>query len=335
MQPSSIGSVEPTYDAHNDRVKGFCGSVIADPDAATTFIEEARRLRDANHASRLSVRFVTNYPLTATPRKRVQIDYEPARPSGIWAPQPEFYTEFYLNGFETHPIPLSGSGWDGFWVQYFGENKKERIEPENILRQEDSIIAESLRTAKQTDPTSKAGRNGYRIETARGVRSDQDVRNLTQLYNTVYQEYVFPLTEQNVAGLVQNPNSITVLARNGNDEIASVAVAEVMEIPTDRGLLRISEISDEATHPDHTRNGLNQACVHTATEELLKLYGDGVHLVYAENRAVSRGVNQQSANLGWIYAGRLNRPVRIKAASDIEVEGSYEDLNVWYNLLRK
>ena len=130
--------------------------------------------------------------------------------------------------------------------------------------------------------------------------------------------------------LVKSPTSITALARDNNGNIVSVAVAEVAEILTDRGLLRISELSDEATHPYHRNKGLNQSCVSALVQELLATYGGKIHLIFEEDRAPSRGVNQQSANLGFRYAVRLNRHCRINADRDIEVEGPYEDLNVWY-----
>ena len=304
-QPSSIGAIgKPQYDTHNNRVKGFYATVVEDVTGTGSFLEEAKYLMSLKQATRLTARFVT--------------------PSTM-----ESYASVYGITVETKPIPLSGS-WKGHWILYLASNSIERVEPQAISSQEDRIIADCLETARRRDPLSKANQNGYKLETARGVKSDRDVARLHQLYTEVYKDYVFPLTEDGVAQLVQNPNSITALARNRDGRIASVAVAELVEIKTDKGLLRISEISDEATHPDHRGNGLNQACVHTAVEELLKVHNGNIHLIYAENRATSRGVNQQSANLGWNFAGRLNRAGRIDADRDIEVEGPYEDLNVWY-----
>ncbi|MBI2578208.1 MAG: hypothetical protein HYW26_00705 [Candidatus Aenigmarchaeota archaeon] len=317
---SSIGRIgEPVFDRHNDRVKGFCTTVLEHSDGAMPFIEQARIVRDWRYASRITLRFVTRYPLA----ERTCLASSGIRKPNCFSPLGNFYSR----GFETEYIPLSGE-WQGYGVQYFGENSARRIEQGNAVLKEDEIVFESLRTATSRDPFSKASERGYVTEL--GIRSDGDIRQLFRLYQAVYRDYVFPLTEENVAELVETPTSIVALARHGSGSIVSVAIAEIAEIETSRGLLRISELSDEATDPSHRSNGLNQACVATLVNELLGRYGNDIHLIFEEDRACSRGVNQQSANLGFRYAGRLNRHCRIDADRDVEVEGPYEDLNVWF-----
>jgi len=296
----SIGTIgKPVYDRHNDRVKGFCTNVVESTDLVNDFIKKAGDIGHQNGATRLTARFLTKSPACLSA---------------------------YGTMFETEYIPLHGK-WNGYGIQYFVENSAKRAEPESVKFEEDRIVSESLRTARIHPLSKAAAGRGYIIET--GLKTDRDITRLYQLYNAVYRDYVFPLTEKNVSELVENPNSITAIARIGS-EIASVAIAEIVEIPTNAGILRISELSDEATHHNHRGNGLNQACVTAAIKELLTKYGDAIHLIFEEDRAVSRGVNQQSANIGFRYAGRLKRHCRIDADGDIEVEGPYEDLNVWY-----
>jgi len=323
-QPSSIGQIgTPYFDSHNMRVKGFCSYVIGDTsEKAEEFIHRAKHLRDATSATRITVRLVTTQPFRTMGHELKPI-YGAMKPASARNLLPVDY----INGFETRATPLVGK-WMGHWIQYWGENAADRIEPEGIRLKEVAIVSDSLKARKLRNPFSKAGERGYMVEL--GVRSDADIRQLHELYNAVYEDYVFPLTPDNVAGLVTSQSSVTALARDGTGNIASVAVAEIVEIPTDKGLLRISEISDEATHPNHRGNGLNQACVAILAQELLRRYGDEIHLIYVEDRATSRAVNQQSANLGFLHVGRLNRHGRLKADRDIDVEGPYEDLNVWF-----
>ncbi|MBI1972325.1 MAG: hypothetical protein HYS53_03420 [Candidatus Aenigmarchaeota archaeon] len=320
-QPSSIGSIEPAYDAHNRRVRGFYDSVVISPDQVESVVGQSRRLADQTGATRISLRFVVNTPWPVAM-------YESGDERGLWLPSPD---GLRLAGNETASIPLSGRRER---VVYFGENDPTRIEPEAVRQKETGMVLESIRTARERNPFSKAHANGYSVDVERGVTRDPDVRRLFDLYSSVYRDYVFPLTEENVAALVQNPNSITAFVRGARDDIAAAAVAEVLEMYIDGEILRICEISDEATHPGYRGNGLNQACVQSLVDELMR-GRDEISLVYAEDRATSRGVNQQSANLGWVFAGRLNKAGRINADRNIEIDGPYEDLNVWYYPLQK
>ena len=326
-QPSSIGTVgRPFHDNANDRVKGFCTYVVDDRQVMEEYLEKARNIRNVNGVSRITLRFLLPTPGTN--------DYHTSL-YGFTAPsvsQDMDDSQQYVGGFETIPIPLTGD-WRRFCLRYFGENSTRRTEPDSVRIQEDDIIRDSLAAVQIRDHYAKARRNGYTLETHRDL-SDRDIISAHDLYSRVYQRYLFDLTEENVADLLQNPGSITSIARDKNENIVSIAVAEVVEIPTNKGLLRISEISDEATDPAHRGNGLNQGCVKKATEELIRLYGDEVHMIYAEDRAPLRDVNQQSANLGWNFAGRLNRQCVISADNGINVEGPHEDLNVWYAHMR-
>ncbi len=314
---SSIGSVgTPVYDAHNNRVKGFHGYVVDDPYQAGEIIENSRRMARVTGATRISIRFVVETEKFAAHKYNSK--------TGLWLPSGN---GMWLAGTETSPIPIKGC--DGRGIVYFAENHLTRIEPEDVRRREKEIVDESTKTANARDPFHRAHSNGYHVELQHGVTSDKDVGKLHELYRSVYREYVFPLTEDNVAELVQNPGSITAFIRGRNDDIVAAAVAEMAEIPVNGKVLSICEISDEATHPKQRGNGLNQACVQSLVDELMGSQ-KRLNLIYAEDRAVSRGVNQQSANLGWRFAGTLNRIGKIDADADIKVGGPYEDLNVWY-----
>lgn len=336
LHPSSIGSVgEPVFDAHNNRVRGFYSSVVDNPYQIDSAMEKARRLMDKTGSSRISLRFVVetgSYPMRKYESNATGLwlpasrEYEPAAeslhvkslPLGNWRNRA---------GIETIPIPIRG--WDGCGIVYLGENRTDRIEPDDVRQREIELVKESIKTASARDPFHRAHSNGYRVELHHGITNDKDVRKLHELYTSVYRDYVFPLTEDNVAELVQNPESITAFIRGRDNDIAAAAVAEIARIPINGKNLLVCEISDEATHPNYRGNGLNQACVQSLVDELLK-NKEELNLIYAEDRAVSRGVNQQSANLGWRFAGTLNRVGRIDADSDIKVEGPYEDLNVWF-----
>ena len=95
---------------------------------------------------------------------------------------------------------------------------------------------------------------------------------------------------------------------------------------TTRGAFGICELSEMATKKEHRGKGL----VTYATQLLMEEIKDDVDMIYAEARACHRAINQSFKNLGFQYGGRLEKHCTLSGAHDVEEQGPYENLNVWY-----
>jgi hypothetical protein len=58
-------------------------------------------------------------------------------------------------------------------------------------------------------------------------------------------------------------------------------------------------------------------------------------LFYAEARACHKPINQSFFNMGFRYAGRLNKQCVLSGDHEVNENGPYENLNVWYFIPKK
>jgi len=267
-------------------------------------------LRNIKNATRITLRFI-------------YISEGLEEPTGIFRQARTSIGTNVKYGYETE-IPLRGE-WKDYSIIYYGENNIERFSPPEILKAEDALIEQVFRNRKSYDPLEKVRKLGYRIETGSLKRNDID--QIYQVYRDAFTRYLFEITPETVRNLLDNEDVRVAVARDLNDQIVAIIVGEIAEIRTDLGNLKICELSDEATLKPHRGMGLNQACVKALIEEL---NNSGIDLIYQEDRACHIAVNQQSANLGFMYAGRLNKHCVIGGDREIQEEGPYENLNVVY-----
>jgi len=304
VTPSSIGGIgRPYYDRHNDRIKGFFTNTIRaeNIEEAKAYLEEARRLRNLHNASRITVRMIVSTEMLPLISQLMNVEAL---------------------------IPLEGR-WDGYHIVYMAENSESRCTPRRILEEEERLLFNVLQTTRRKsgeEVMRRVRENGYRIELLREV-SPREIEEIVGIYNEVLPSYTFPITPESVRELISSPTSLVAVARDFNDRIVSISIAEVARLETDLGLLTIAELSDEATLRSHRRRGLSQACILLLADELSR---NGTDLIYEEARATHVGVNKATVSLGFRYAGRLIQHCVIGGDREIDFESIYEDLNVFY-----
>lgn len=304
---SSIGLIgKPYYDDWNNRVKGFCSTVIVREDReATEFIKESRELKSKFSATRITLRMIASKGLK-------------------------------MRGMQEEARIQLGGGWKGYEIIYLGENDPKRRSPSKVLISEDELLKRAIcrgDSRRISDVFQRVGEKGYKVS-VESVRNPKDVVQIYNVYQEAFSEsqgtirYTFKLTEENVRGVLST--ATTCVARDSEGRIVSVVLGEIAIISTNIGTLKLCEYSDEATLRDYRKCGLGQACLHVLVRELSEKTDD-IILIYGEARAPHAGANVVPARVGFSYGGRLIQHCTIGGDKEIkEVTGPYEDLNVWY-----
>jgi len=223
-------------------------------------------------------------------------------------------------------IPLN-KDWNGYEILYLVENSPKRMCPKEILQREDELIEYVIQNTSVDNDPRRIEEGGYRVDILDSA-SEEDLKQILELYQETFTKYLFPMTLENVRKLITNTNARASVVRDSDGKIVSICVAETARIDTNLGSLYICELSDEATHPEHRRRGLNSACIQRLIEHLYEK--DGIDLIFEEARAPHIGVNKVAAKLGFKYVGRLNKHCVIGGSKEIYENNSYENLNVWY-----
>lgn len=240
---------------------------------ARKYIENARSLRDQNDATRITLRMIAS--------------------NGLLIPD--------IN--EEARVPLS-KDWNGHEIVYLADNHPERISPKGILKQEDELVRNIIESTSIDNDLDRIRNDGYKIEILNSV-TPEDLKQIYEVYQKSFTKYLFEMTLENIRSLVTNPNGRASIVRNSDGKIVSICVAETAKIATNRGTLYICELSDEATHPEYRRRGLNRVCINRLIKHLYE--GDKIDLIFEEARAPHIGVNRVAVKLGFVYAGRLQK----------------------------
>lgn len=294
----SIGSTwPPQYDEDNRRIKGFQTRVVSSPDIFNESLDELERLMEENsQAERITCRFIVDNDIQL-PDRDGRIEAE---------------------------IPLDGR-WDGHNLIYYGRNNERRTPPEDEVRVEDEYIDVALEREPQSE-LDRVRENGFDLEVDPEPTGGY-IREMQELYNTVYSDYPFDFTEENVMDFFDNH----VVLGWDDERLVSSYVGEVAEIPLDTGTARqefaMAELSDAATYEEYGGEGLFVASGELLLEALKE---EGVDLVYGEARASSVPVNVGSRKMGREYAGRLPKHCKIGGRTDYQESGEFENLNVWH-----
>ena len=289
--PLSIGPVGyPSYDAGNDRVKLLSEGIHSSAETVNRSLEDAIDLMVEHGASRLTARFVTQFPYGGNVEARIQLN----------------------------------NGFSGMFITYVGINLPSRRPSEREYTDEEELLGQVL--SREPSPRRPLP-EGYQVEFLETANlRESDIPDLVTLYRDEFPTYTAVLDEGSVRQMVQN--SIVYAVRNSSGRIVSTAVAEIAKIPTERGELRICELSEMATSNGEKGKGL----VTSATDRLIDEIRDRVDMIYAEARAPHLPINRSFRNLGFQYGGRLRRHCTLSGAREVEVHGPHEDLNVWYML---
>lgn len=222
-------------------------------------------------------------------------------------------------------IPLNG-GFSGYSLYYLWHNQNSRIDRPEILSKEDALIAQVLNTPAHHH---NGDTRGYLIERL-SVPNSQDVQSLLELYNEAFTTYTSKIDRAAVETMMTQ--SLMYGVRHvDSGQIVSAVVAERSRADTSRGAFKFCELSEMATRRGHRGKGL----VTLATQELVRDMNGSLDLIYAEARSCHLPINQSFHNMGFSFAGRLNKQCILSGDHEVSENGPYENLNVWYVLPTK
>lgn len=223
-------------------------------------------------------------------------------------------------------IPLN-NGHTGIELLFVGYNVKNRRSSIDVITAEDEII-DRVR-AKQVTPHNQV-QLSYSVErlTPESV-TQQDIKDMVTLYQEAFTTYTTTLDYKAVEDMIAN--SVVYGVRDQNNKVVSTVVGEVATIETDSDIFRVCELSEMATLREHRGHGL----VTYATKMLIDEVRNDLDLIYTEARACHYAINRAFFNLGFQYAGRLNKQCILSGDSEIAESGPFENLNVWYVLPNK
>ncbi len=217
-------------------------------------------------------------------------------------------------------IPLSDN-YAGLDLLFLGKNTQERQDDQATKYLEKKMIAEVL--AAKIHPHEHIS-NDYSVQRLTCV-DEKDERALVALYQEAFTTYTTSLNPEAIRAMVEHSIVYAVREKRTGD-IVSIVVAEMSHMETSHREFGICELSEMATKEEHRGKGL----VTYATQLLIEEIKDDVDMIYAEARACHRAINQSFRNLGFHYGGRLEKHCILSGAHEVEEQGPYENLNVWY-----
>ena len=314
----NVGSVgaawPPAFDANNQRIKGFCSSIIrsrVDLDQkAFAYANNTRR--EHPEATRTTFR--------AFVRRGLAEDIIRSNGNMDFSVEAKVAADNLMHGFD---------------LVYFGRNDNVRTPLAETRREETESVTSIRQTVARVIPEIAMARlasKGYEISMPRNgdVHNERDIGTMLNLYKEAYQHYTFPINETTIQVMIGNGNRM-VIARNAKGQIASALIAEECEIRLDNGRnARLYELSDFATFRKDRGNGLMTALQIEAVKLIRNLPGGQQAIIYAEDRAPWSAVNKSSMQAGLEFGGTLPWHCSIQSDRNVQYAGEYESLNVWY-----
>ncbi len=292
----SIGRIGQMYfDEINDRIKFFSTDIHTNTNNISEHITCALEEMSRYNTSRFVGRFFVN--------RNIELDNIEAR------------------------IPLSGIYKDLDLI-YISINLPNRVDSTDVRLQEDNLINNVL--LNNIHLRNHISSSYFVEKLAINNLTDIDVFDMVKLYRQAFTTYTAELNNQTVRTMVEHSDVYAVRNIASNNEIVSTVVAEKSDILTNRGIFSLCELSEMATLREHRGQGLVTFATEQLLENLTHLNLNPPNLIYAEARACHRAINQSFHNLGFKYAGRLEKQCLLSGDSEIAEHGPYENLNVWY-----
>jgi putative beta-lysine N-acetyltransferase len=192
-------------------------------------------------------------------------------------------------------------GLPGYYLVKF--LKKERS-ISSLLIEEDNILQDILQ--RPVDTLSFQPPTEYILRAA----ITEDIPQMVQLYERVFESYPSPITEPSYLYQMLNKNLFKLVVY-GN-KIVSAASAELDHEK------RAAELTDCACLTEYRNQGLTSQLIYSLEQELIGL---GFNNLYSIARARSRGINTVFSKLGYTYGGRL--------INNCTICGQFEDMNLW------
>ncbi|MFH1521046.1 MAG: hypothetical protein ABID61_05360 [Candidatus Micrarchaeota archaeon] len=313
QQSGSIGAAwPPTHDRHNNRVKGFCPTVLTERRHVTGVLGVVREIESGcKQATRTTVRAFVERGLVEGLRAERQTD--------------GFFVEAVV---PTIAVP-------GHSMVYFGRNQPDRMPEVEVFEAEmqNLTLLAGVPRITSDEARERIERGGYTLDSVNqnGTR-ERDVGTLLRLYQEAYQEYTFEINDGTIANMLNNGNLVIVARDRETGGIVASLIAEHCEIALEDGRrVHLYELSDFATFRDHRGNGL-MTLMQMEARAMIRAQHDGTAIIYSENRAAWEAVNRSSQKAGFKYCGTL--PLHCVLVSDRSFgeEGRLESLHVWTDL---
>ena len=308
----SVGAVwPPTYDGHNNRVKGFCPYIISNRLLGTAMLRQVMDARKrSNSHSRTTIRAFAEKGLLDGMAEEIRENN-----MGIEA---KFDAGNTIRGCE---------------LVYIGGNSRERMPDPMILEQELQSVRsmDHLRPVSYREAMERVRKSGHTVSKLEQA-TQADIEDLLGLYNEAYQKYTFEITEQSVRDMLNNGN-VVIVGRYAGTRIVSALIAEHCELLMEGGKIRadLFELSDYATRKEHRGNGLITVMQMEVIKAIRAMRKGYESIIYAEDRAAWIPVNRSSKKAGMEYCGTLPKHCLLESDRSFQETGDYENLNVWFH----
>lgn len=306
----ALGTAE--YQDINHRVKGFCPTIIWDPDIyAGHLAEVVLPLANSSGASRIIDRAIVAKGLDFSPQAaRLGVNVEAI-------------------------VPLGGD-WENFTWAMVGGNKDGRI----LSSETSAAIRELAHDAAQLGyEKAKPLPQGFTLESIRGVSlSGKDLDRLVEIFSAAFSDYITPMTDPDyLSQWTLDESVMPFIIRNEEGLIVAISNADLAQIQL-RNVgrpFRFMEIGDSATHPDFRGAGLNRIIKTEIIRAGKRLGFDSIH---TETRACWGAPNYGNSKNGMTYCGTLWNNCVIRGPEDIpesrdprlsDWAKKFGTLNVW------
>ncbi|WP_096188712.1 putative beta-lysine N-acetyltransferase [Evansella halocellulosilytica] len=140
--------------------------------------------------------------------------------------------------------------------------------------------------------------------------NDDDLLNLSQLYQEVFEKYPTNIFAPNYLKEAKESNYTFIVAKDGKKVIGAASAM-------DTGFFS-AEITDCAVHPDYRGKQILHMLILSLEKELVN---KGIYHVFSITRAKSVGMNMTVKRLGYQYEGTL--------INNCIISTGFEDMNVW------
>lgn len=178
----------------------------------------------------------------------------------------------------------------------------------NIEKKQLAILSDQLVERAEKNRNLKKQAHGYSIRTL----DKSDVEQITDIYREVFETYPFP---------IHNPGYIQKTMREnvqyfGAEKDGKLAALSSSEIDF-KG--QNAEMTDFATHPDHTGNNLSNLLLRQMEKQMKQ---QGINTLYTIARLNSIPMNKTFLKNEYQYSGTLIK--------NTNIAGNLESMNIYY-----
>ena len=178
----------------------------------------------------------------------------------------------------------------------------------NIEKKQLAILSDQLVERAEKNRNLKKQAHGYSIRTL----DKSDVEQITDIYREVFETYPFP---------IHNPGYIQKTMREnvqyfGAEKDGKLAALSSSEIDF-KG--QNAEMTDFATHPDHTGNNLSNLLLRQMEKQMKQ---QGINTLYTIARLNSIPINKTFLKNEYQYSGTLIK--------NTNIAGNIESMNIYY-----